>query len=212
MGQIWVVTTACLSHPESMLQKSASFHAFLKPHNTKGKHWFGSRFTLHTTEVGCKSPSGWRSSVFIIRVAIILRVIISCIISPIIQETGVVASEEVKRPGSCMACCPAAVVWVAFPPQDLTQASSCSSSKTSPSQTVQEAAAFYPHNHRWQDWVTISEPSASPRCLLTTAALIFDKLRSFGAIYYIPDIASYQNHSHSYIISSEMGQNTLASL
>lgn len=157
-GTDWVVTTASLSHPESRLQKSASFHAFLRPHNKTGRHWFGSRFSLRTTEVGCKSPWGRRSSVFIICAAIILRVIISCIISPLRQETGVKASEEVKRRGSCMACCPAAAVWVSFPPQDLTQASSCPSSKSSPSQTVKEAAAFHPHNHRWQDWVTIIGP------------------------------------------------------
>lgn len=82
-----------------------------------------------------------------------------------------------------------------FPPQDLTQASSCPSSKSSPSQTVKEAAAFHPHNHRWQDWVTVNGPKAQLPRPLTTAALIFDKLRSFGAIYYIPDFASHQNHS-----------------
>lgn len=136
------------------------FHAFLRPHNKTGRHWFSGRFPLRTTEVGCKSPWGQRSSVFIISVAIILPVIISCKISSLRQEMGVDASEEVKRYVSCIACCPAAVVWVSFPPQDLTQASACPSSKSSLSPTVKEAAGFHPRNHRWQDWVTISGSNA----------------------------------------------------
>jgi len=170
------------------------------------------QFSLRTAEVGCKSPRDRRSSVFIICTAISLRVIISCIISQLRQETGGDASEEVKRRGSCMACCPAAVVWVSFPPQDLTQASSCPSSQTSPSHTVKEAAAFYPHNHRWQDWVIINGPRAQIPSPPTTAAEIFDKLRSIGAIYHIPDFSSHHNHSHSCIISYERSQELLASL
>lgn len=113
--------------------------------------------------------------------AIILRVIISCAIPLLRQETGIDASEEVKRRG-WMACCPAAVVWVS-PPQDLTQANSHPSTKSSPFQNVKEAAAFHPPNHRWQAVVTINGPKAQLPCLLTTAAQIFDKLRSLKAVY-----------------------------
>lgn len=179
-GTDWVLTTAPLSHPESRLQKSASLSRFPEATQQDGKALIQQQIpSLRTTEVGCKSPWGQRSSVFIISVAIILRVIISCKISSLRQEMGVDISEEVKRCGSCIACCPAAVVWVSFPPQDLTQASTCPSSKSSPSRTVKEAAAFHPRNHRWQDWVTISGSNAQLPCPLTTAAPIFDKLRSW---------------------------------
>lgn len=134
-GTDWVVTTASLSSRIKAGEISL-LSRFSEATQQEGRHWFGSRFFLHTTEVGCKSLWGRRSSVFIIWAAIILRVIISCIISPLRQETGVDACEEVKRCGSSMACCPAAVVWVSFLPQDLTQASSRPSSKSSPSQTV----------------------------------------------------------------------------
>lgn len=56
----------------------------------------------------------------------------------------------------------------------------CPSTKSSPAQTVQEAAAFHPRNRCWQARVTISGPRAAPPCPPATAAPIFDKLWSFG--------------------------------
>lgn len=79
---------------------------------------------------------------------------------------------------------------LSLPPQDLTQANSHPSTKSSPFQNVKEAAVFHPPNHRWQAVVTINGPKAQLPCLLTTAAQIFDKLRSLKAVYQIPDFTS----------------------